>query len=165
MDLIMLARAFVRVTICEFVRRGVVKIPAGQGVGVIEMWMYATVSSDEDYILRCKDEGQLQAFILQTYAYLNEERTTRQVERLVLFLRNDPHEPHDTLVQHVQQCQDDACNYPHCWSSKVLLKRHTACWCGKVSDDKTHRTMFSLRNTSCIVCATAQRCVAAGDCE
>ena len=163
MDLIMLARAFVRVEICNLVGQGVVNIPTGQYISVIEEWMYATVPSDEDYILRCKDEDKLQAFILQTYAYLNEERTMRQAERLALFLRNDPHKPHDTLVQHVQHCRDDACEYPHCWSSKRLLKKHTACWCRKVSDT-THRKTFTLRNTSCIVCDTAQSCVAAAKC-
>ena len=154
----MLARAFVRVEICNLVGQGVVNIPTGQYISVIEEWMYATVPSDEDYILRCKDEDQLQAFILQTYAYLNEERTMRQAERLALFLRNDPHKPHDTLVQHVQHCRDDACEYPHCWSSKRLLKKHTACWCRRKV--LAHHKTFTLLNTSCIVCATAQRCAA-----
>ena len=154
----MLARAFVRVEICNLVGQGVVNIPTGQYISVIEEWMYAMVPSDEDYILRCKDEDKLQAFILQTYAYLNEERTMRQAERLALFLRNDPHKPHDTLVQHVQHCRDDACEYPHCWSSKRLLKKHTACWCRRKV--LAHHKTFTLRNTSCIVCATAQRCAA-----
>ena len=154
----MLARAFVRVEICNLVGQGVVNIPTGQYISVIEEWMYAMVPSDEDYILRCKDEDKLQAFILQTYAYLNEERTMRQAERLALFLRNDPHKPHDTLVQHVQNCRDDACEYPHCWSSKQLLKRHTACWCRRKVLE--HHKTFTLLNTSCIVCATAQRCAA-----
>ena len=154
----MLARAFVRVEICNLVGQGVVNIPTGQYISVIEEWMYATVPSDEDYILRCKDEDKLQAFILQTYAYLNEERTMRQAERLALFLRNDPHKPHDTLVQHVQHCRDDACEYPHCWSSKRLLKKRTACWCRRKV--LAHHKTFTLLNTSCIVCATAQRCAA-----
>ena len=154
----MLARAFVRVEICNLVGQGVVNIPTGQYISVIEEWMYAMVPSDEDYILRCKDEDKLQAFILQTYAYLNEERTMRQADRLALFLRNDPHKPHDTLVQHVQHCRDDACEYPHCWSSKRLLKKHTACWCRRKV--LAHHKTFTLRNTSCIVCATAQRCAA-----
>ena len=154
----MLARAFVRVKICNLVGQGVVNIPTGQYISVIEEWMYATVPSDEDYILRCKDEDKLEAFILQTYAYLNEERTMRQAERLALFLRNDPHKPHDTLVQHVQHCRDNACEYPHCWSSKRLLKKHTACWCRRKV--LAHHKTFTLLNTSCIVCATAQWCAA-----
>ena len=103
----MLARAFVRVKICELVRQGVVKIPAGQYISVIEEWMYKTAPTNEDYIACCKEEDKLQASILRTYAFLNQERTMRRAKRLALFLRNDPHNPKDALVKHVRGCRDD----------------------------------------------------------
>ena len=158
MDLIMLARAFVRVKICELVRQGVVKIPAGQYISVIEEWMYKTAPTNEDYIACCKEEDKLQASILRTYAFLNQERTMRRAKRLALFLRNDPHNPKDALVKHVRGCRDDACEYPQCYSSKKMLREHAQCWCRRKV--LAHQKTFTLLNASCIVCATAQRCVA-----